>query len=112
VTLKDHVDDPTALRWITTCDPDIVAELLERQEDFPKTWNRAPERALTRLGELSYDVIFMPQPAARHDHGCDAARDKLWLLWVQTSTHNLLSFWLSCDCYLTCYQQAPEAYDA
>eukprot|EP00775_Hariotina_reticulata_P004960 gene4960-5201_t len=50
VTLRDHVDDPTALPWITTCDPDIVAELLERQEDFPKTWNRAAERALTRLG--------------------------------------------------------------
>jgi hypothetical protein len=46
-----HVDE----RWVgvtvlSTCDPDVLGELLERQPDFPKTWTRAPERALTRLG--------------------------------------------------------------
>ncbi|KAF8059389.1 cypD [Scenedesmus sp. PABB004] len=39
---------PGMVDWaVTTCDPEVVAELLERQPDFPKLWGReAIERAL------------------------------------------------------------------
>lgn len=49
--LEGHTDDPQALLVnIQTCDPDVLGELLDRQDDFPKTWNRPAELALTKLG--------------------------------------------------------------
>lgn len=50
-SLKGHTDDPQALLVnIMTCDPEVLGELLDRQDDFPKTWNRPQELALTKLG--------------------------------------------------------------
>lgn len=35
---------------VTTCDPEVVAELLARQETFPKLWGReVVERALQEV---------------------------------------------------------------
>lgn len=51
--LRGHYDDFEAAiaASIHTCDADVLGELLERQADFPKMWNRANEKAFTRLGE-------------------------------------------------------------
>jgi hypothetical protein len=51
--LQGHYDDFDAAiaASVQTCDADVLQELLERQEDFPKMWNRANERMFTRMGE-------------------------------------------------------------
>jgi hypothetical protein len=53
--LRGHYDDYEAAiaASVHTCDADVLQELLERQEDFPKMWNRAKERSFTRLGEAA-----------------------------------------------------------
>jgi hypothetical protein len=53
IALQGHYDDFEAAiaASIQTCDADVLQELLERQEDFPKMWNRANERLFTRMGE-------------------------------------------------------------
>lgn len=60
VELSSHVDDPDVLCCnIMTCDPDIVGELLERQEDFPKYFNRANEKAMAQLGEHLWLLLLL-----------------------------------------------------
>jgi hypothetical protein len=49
-------DDLAAVQeTVYTSDPDVVAELLARQEMFPKTWNRTAD---TRLSEFTANGIF------------------------------------------------------
>jgi hypothetical protein len=54
--LRGHYDDYEAAiaAQVHTCDADVLQELLERQGDFPKMWNRATERMFTRMGEAAW----------------------------------------------------------
>ncbi|WIA11150.1 hypothetical protein OEZ85_011289 [Tetradesmus obliquus] len=59
--LRGHYDDFEAAiaASIHTCDADVLGELLERQADFPKMWNRANEKAFTRLELLERQQDFL-----------------------------------------------------
>ncbi|KIZ02858.1 NADPH--cytochrome P450 reductase [Monoraphidium neglectum] len=43
-------DDKAALvETIMTCDPDVIAELIAREAEFPKCWNRGPQNVVARM---------------------------------------------------------------
>lgn len=43
---------------ITTCDPEVVAELLARQDDFPKVWGRESfERLLQTVAGAAWLIL-------------------------------------------------------
>ncbi|KAF6264212.1 cytochrome P450 [Scenedesmus sp. NREL 46B-D3] len=69
--LQGHYDDFEAAiaASVHTCDADVLQELLERQEDFPKMWNRANERMFTRMAENGIFTSDTPSSDWQTVHG-------------------------------------------
>eukprot|EP00882_Tetradesmus_deserticola_P009550 GHRQ01010084.1.p1 GENE.GHRQ01010084.1~~GHRQ01010084.1.p1 ORF type:complete len:489 (+),score=219.99 GHRQ01010084.1:196-1662(+) len=69
--LRGHYDDFEAAiaASVHTCDADVLQELLERQEDFPKLWNRANERTFTRMAENGIFTSDTPSSDWQTVHG-------------------------------------------